>query len=137
MQFRFSYVGLIYLVMLMLPNIVWTRNRPRDHEKYVGSENRVLLALERISEILVSCVVLIFSDFNPRLWSGWSWWLAASFLLMVLYEVYWIRYFKSEKTMQVFYSSLFGIRSPERRSLSRHFCCWPYTERTQRWEPPF
>ena len=28
---------------------------------------------------------------------------------MVLYEIYWIRYFKSKKTMRDFYSSLLGI----------------------------
>jgi hypothetical protein len=28
---------------------------------------------------------------------------------MVLYEVFWIRYFKSEKTMKDFYSSILGI----------------------------
>lgn len=38
-----------------------------------------------------------------------TWWLIAAFLLMVLYEVYWIRYFRSEKTMKDFYSSLLGI----------------------------
>lgn len=109
MQFGFSYVGLIYLVMLMLPNIIWTRNQPKAYETYVGNENRVLLALERIGEVLVSCAALVFSDFNIRPWSNWSWWLVASFVLMILYEVYWIRYFRSEKTMQDFYSSLLGV----------------------------
>ena len=28
---------------------------------------------------------------------------------MILYEIYWIKYFKSKKTMQDFYSSLLGI----------------------------
>ncbi len=28
---------------------------------------------------------------------------------MVLYEVFWIRYFRSEKTMKDFYSSILGI----------------------------
>ena len=32
-----------------------------------------------------------------------------SFALMVLYEIFWIRYFKSEKTMEDFYSSILGI----------------------------
>jgi hypothetical protein len=69
----------------------------------------VLLTLERIGEVLVSCAALIFSDFNIRRWSGWSWWLAAAFALMVLYEIYWIRYFRSGKTMKDFYSSILGI----------------------------
>ena len=76
---------------------------------YVGDENKVLLALERIGEVLVSCVVLIFSDFNIKLWLNWQWWLVTSFVLMVLYEICWIRYFKSEKTMRDFYSSILGI----------------------------
>ena len=109
MNFGFSYVGLIFLVMLMLPNLMWTKNRPTDYEKYVANESRVLLAFERIGEILVSCASIIFSDFNIKPWSSRTWWLIAAFLLMVLYEVYWIRYFRSEKTMKDFYSSLLGI----------------------------
>ncbi len=109
MRFGFSYVGLIYLFMLMLPNVIWTKNQPKDYEKYVGDENKVLLAMERIGEVLVSCVVLIFSDFNISSWSEWSLWLAASFVLMILYEIFWIRYFKSEKTMRDFYGSLLGV----------------------------
>ena len=32
-----------------------------------------------------------------------------SFALMVLYEIFWIRYFKSEKTMRDFYSNMLGV----------------------------
>ena len=109
MNFGFSYVGLVFLIMLMLPNIAWTKNQPKDYEKYVVNENKVLLALERIGEVLVSCSVLIFSDFNFRPWTSRSWWLVLSFALMVLYEIYWIRYFRSKKTMEDFYSSILGI----------------------------
>lgn len=109
MNLGFSYVGLIFLVMLMVPNMIWTKNQPKDYEKYVGNEKKVLLAFERIGEVLVSCAVLIFSDFNIKPWSNWSWYLVASFLLMVLYEIYWIRYFKSEKNMEDFYSGILGI----------------------------
>lgn len=109
MNFGFSYVGLIFLIMLMVPNMIWTKNQPKDYEKYVGNEKKVLLAFERIGEVLVSCAVLIFSDFNIKPWSNWSWYLVASFLLMVLYEIYWIRYFKSKKNMADFYSSILGI----------------------------
>lgn len=102
MHFGFSYVGLVYLVMLMLPNLIWTKNQPTDYEKYARNENKVLLAFERIGEVLVSCFSLIFSDFNIKPWSSWSWWLVLSFVLMILYEVFWIRYFRSEKTMKDF-----------------------------------
>ena len=108
-HFGFSYIGFIYLLMLFIPNMIWSKNQPKDYEKYVGNENKILLALERIGEVLVCCFVLIFSDFNIKRISLWSLWLLVSFLLMVLYEGSWIRYFKSERTMADFYSSFCGI----------------------------
>lgn len=108
-NFGFSYVGLIYLLMLFIPNIIWTKHQPKDYEQYAQKENKVLQTLERIGEVLVCCLVLIFSDFNMRLNSLWSIWLLLSFSLMLLYELYWVRYFKSEKNMSDFYSSICGI----------------------------
>lgn len=72
-------------------------------------ENRVLLFFERTGEILTSCCVLIFSDFNLHKWTSWTWWLIAAFVLMALYELWWIRYFGSERKLTDFYSSLLGI----------------------------
>ena len=66
MRFGFSYVGLIYLVMLMAPNLMWTRNKPRDYDRYVANESKVLLAFERTGEVLVSTVALIFADFSTQ-----------------------------------------------------------------------
>lgn len=109
LSFGFSYVGLIYLIMLITPNLIWTKMLPRDYEKYAAKENKVLLAFEKTGEVLSSCFVLIFSDFNLRPWTYWSCFLLASFALMMLYEVFWIRYFRSEKTMKDFYSSILGI----------------------------
>ncbi len=109
MKFGFSYVGLIFLAMLMVPNLIWTKNQPKDYEKYAANENKLLLGLERTGEVLVSGMALIFRDLNLRAWTSWSWWLVGAFLLMILYEIYWIRYFKSEKTMKDMYSSILGI----------------------------
>lgn len=109
MNFGFSYIGLIFLAMLIVPNIIWTKNKPVDYEKYVKNENKLLAALERTGEALVSCVSLIFSDFNINGVSTWSIWLLVSFLLMIMYEIYWIRYFRSSKTMKDFYRDLLGI----------------------------
>ncbi len=108
-NFGFSYVGLVYLIMLMTPNLIWAKNLPKDYEKFAANENKVLLALERTGEVLSSCIVLIFTDFNLRPWTCWSWFLVVSFALMVLYEIFWIRYFRSEKTMKDFYSSILRI----------------------------
>ena len=109
MKFGFSYVGLIFLAMLMVPNLIWAKNQPKDYEKYAANENKLLLGLERTGEVLVSGMALIFRDFNLRSWTSWSWWLVGAFLLMILYEIYWIRYFKSEKTMKDMYSSILGV----------------------------
>ena len=109
MNFGFSYVGLIYLAMLMVPNLIWTRNKPENYAQYAGKENRVLLALERIGEVLVSAIALVFSDFNLRPWGAWCVWLVLSFALMLLYEAFWIRYFGSGKTMRDFYRGFAGI----------------------------
>ncbi|MBO4508600.1 MAG: alpha/beta hydrolase [Spirochaetaceae bacterium] len=109
MHFGFSYIGLIYLVLLMVPNIIWAKNKPKDYEKFAVNESKKLLAFERIGEVLVSTFAVIFADFNCRAWTAWCLWLVASFVLMVLYEVYWVRYFKSEKRMCDQYRSLLGI----------------------------
>lgn len=108
MHFGFSYVGLVFLIMLFVPNIIWSKNQPKDYEKYAPKENRILLTLERIGEALVSTLCLIFSDFIIRI-SRWSAFLVMAFAIMILYEIYWIRYFTSEKTMADMYSSILGI----------------------------
>ena len=109
MNLGFSYVGLVFLVMLFVPNFFWTKDKPKDYEKYAKNENRVLLALERAGEAAVSALVLVFSDFNVQGSDLRLCWLAAAFALMILYEIFWIRYFRSEKTMRDFYSSMLGV----------------------------
>lgn len=109
MNFGFSYIGLIYLAMLFIPNSFWIKNKPENYDEYVKNENKVLRIFENIGQVLVACIVLIFKDFNIKSGSLWIIWLILSFTSMMLYEIYWIKYFKSEKTMRDFYSSLFGI----------------------------
>lgn len=109
MHFGFSYVGLIFLAMLIVPNLIWAKHQPKDYEKYAGNENKILLLFERVGEVLVSCLLLIFQDFNVQGLSPWLSWLIAAFALMILYEMYWVRYFRSEKRMEDFYSSFMGI----------------------------
>ncbi len=108
-RFGFSYIGFLFLVMLMIPNFIWTKNKPTNYEKYIKNENKILLILERIGEVLVTCISLIFTDFNIENISYWTMILLIAFIFMILYEIYWIRYFKSQKTMKDFYSSLCGV----------------------------
>lgn len=104
----FSYIGLLYLLMLFIPNIIWTKRKPEDYDSYQKNENKILAVFERIGEATVCCCALIFSDFNIRK-SYWTIWLFISFVIMLLYEMYWIRYFCSEMKMSDFYCKFCGI----------------------------
>lgn len=108
-HFGFSLIGCIFLMMLMIPNLIWSKNKPKDYDKYVKNENKILLFLERIGEILVTCNALMFTNDSINMLSSWSIILLIAILLMILYEIYWIKYFKSEKTMKDFYCSLLHI----------------------------
>lgn len=62
-----------------------------------------------IGEGSVSCLSLISGDCNIHPITSWSLFLLVAFLCMLLYEVYWIRYFTGKQTMKDVYRSLFGI----------------------------
>lgn len=106
-HFGFSYVGFIFFLMLTAPNLIWTKHQPKGYN--TQNENKVLLGFEKVGQVCVTCTALAFSDFNIRDWSVWSLWLIAAIVLMILYEWWWIRYFKSPKTLKDFYSSLYGV----------------------------
>jgi hypothetical protein len=106
-HFGFSYVGLIFLIMLFVPNIIWSKNLPKGYT--ASGENKILLIFERVGQVLVTCTSLIFSDFNIHGTQAWNVILIISFIFMVMYEIWWIRYFKSKKTLKDFYSSFLGV----------------------------
>lgn len=106
-HFGFSYIGLLFLLMLLVPNLLWVKKKPQGYTS--KGENKFLLALERIGEVLTCCSALLFSDFNIHKWSAWSGWLVAAAAAMVLYELWWARYFRSERKLSDFYSGFFGI----------------------------
>ena len=106
----FSYIGLIYMLLIEIPNILWTRRKPEGYDP--SGENRVLLILERVGQVLCTATILFFSVTNPQRWEPWSAWLVASALLMVLYECYWIRYFRGKRTLHDFYRPFLGVAAP-------------------------
>lgn len=106
-HFGFSYVGLIFLMMLFIPNILWASRKPKGYSP--EGENKLLAAFERAGEVLTTSCALVFDDSNIHGFSAWSWWLAAAFVLMVMYELWWVRYFRSERELKDFYSSFLGI----------------------------
>lgn len=107
----FSYIGLIFLLMLFIPNGLWTKRKPENYEEYSKNENKILLLFERIGQMLVTVLVLVFADFNLRS-SAWGIWLVFAFLCMILYEIFWVRYFKSSRKMSDYYGDLIGIPVP-------------------------
>ena len=55
-HFGFSYVGLIYLLMLFIPNIIWSKNQPIDYD--TTHENKCVLN----AVILASVVNAVLDD---------------------------------------------------------------------------
>lgn len=106
-HFGFSYIGLLFLLMLFIPNLLWINKKPQGYAS--ENENKLLLLFERAGEVFTCCSTLLFSDYDSREWSAWSWWLIAAAVLMVLYELWWVRYFLSERRLSDFYSGFFGI----------------------------
>ncbi len=106
-NFGFSYTGLIFLLMLFIPNIIWARGKPQGYTS--EKENKILLVFERLGEALTCCCALVFSDFNIREWTPWSLWLIAASFLMIIYEAWWVRYFRSERKLSDFYRDFYGI----------------------------
>lgn len=106
-HFGFSYIGLIFLIMLFVPNIIWAKNQPKGYS--AKGENKILVIFERVGQVLVTCTSLIFSDFNIHGTFYWNIILIVAFIFMIMYELWWIRYFKSEKTLKDFYSSFLGV----------------------------
>ena len=51
MKFGFSYIGVIWLIMLFVPNMIWTKNKPQDYEKYdlfVGMDSANIRNMHRL-----------------------------------------------------------------------------------------
>ena len=102
----FSYIGALFLLMLFIPNFIWIKNKPENYNN--KNENKVFSVFENIGQITVSCCALLFSDFNIR-YSTHIFWLLLAFTAMILYEIWWIKYFKSEKKLKNFYSDFLKI----------------------------
>jgi len=109
-HFGFSYIGVIYMILLEVPNILWARRKPEGYDP--SGESKVLLVFERVGQVLCTVTILFFSDTNPQGWEPWIVWLFASASLMILYEAFWIRYFRGGHTLRDFYRPLLGIPAP-------------------------
>lgn len=109
-HFGFSYVGLIFLLLLFIPNIIWTKYPPIGYTNQ--GESRGLALLEKIGQVLTTCCGLVFSDFNLRPWDWGCLWLVGAAGFMLRYECYWVRYFTGPKTLAQFYGRFLCIPLP-------------------------
>ena len=111
MQFGFSIVGVVFLAMLFIPNIRWAKNQPLGYDELSRRENKTLLMFERVGQVLATTSAVVFVC--PRGFSfPWFLWLIAAFLLMLLYEVAWARYFKGGERLDGMYQPLGPIPVP-------------------------
>lgn len=95
------------MLLLLVPNLIWTKNMPQGYT--ASGERKLLQIFERVGEAAASCCALLFSDFNLRPWTARSWWLVAALACMALYELWWIRYFRSARRLEDFYSGILGV----------------------------
>lgn len=116
-QLGFSVAGLIFLLMMFIPNILFTRFLPEGYMDLSSQENRILQFFEKAGEIGITIVAVMFSDFNPRIiiskngiqFPAAFAYLFLAFIVMIIYDLYWIHYFRSEKTMKDFYYDYAGV----------------------------
>lgn len=106
-HFGFSYIGCIFLVLLFVPNLFFLSNKPQNYTS--KNENPILVCLERVGEVSTSTCAILFSDFNLKPLNLWSIFFFLACIMMFLYEIFWIRYFRSEKRMCDFYRSFLKI----------------------------
>ena len=104
-----SVVGIVFLLMLFTPNIIWSKNQPEGYEEASKRENKVLLSLERAGEALVSTLVLIDRRLDSFSLTPRSGCMILALILMILYELYWRKYFRSSRTLADMYSDYCGF----------------------------
>lgn len=104
-----SVVGIVFLLMLFIPNIIWSKKQPEGYEEASKRENKLLLALERAGEALVSTLVLIDRRHDSFSLSPRSGYMILALILMILYELYWRKYFRSSRTLADMYSDYCGF----------------------------
>lgn len=111
-DFGFSYIGLSFLLLLIIPNIVWSRHQPKNYIQYAKQEKISLRILERVGEVAISCLLVICKNFNIYQFSMKIIFLLLAYICMIFYEICWIRYFKSKQTMFHFYYPFLGMPIP-------------------------
>lgn len=111
-DFGFSWIGCSIVLLLLIPNIIWSKYSPQGYNAYVKQENITLRILERLGEIAIICLLLISQNFHIQGIDIHISLLVLAYVFMMCYEICWIRYFKSKRTMLDFYRSFLRIPIP-------------------------
>lgn len=98
------YLGFLYIGLILLPNIIYAVLKPNIH-----TENKLLNIFEKAGAILIIISLLISDDFNINYRSNYTLLLILSFILMLMYECFWIRYFFKGRKLVYLYGSFLGI----------------------------
>lgn len=111
MQLGFSIVGSAFLLALFIPNIRWAKRQPAGYEELQKRESRVLLVLERVGQVLTTCTPLI-SVCPEGASFPWALVLVAAALLMILYEIVRVRYFRDGERLDGMHQPLGPVPVP-------------------------
>ena len=103
----FSFVGLVYLILMFAPNILWMR-AAKEPPKLI-KEPVALVWMERIGQVGIVVCALMFRDYDRLTLSPRLFLLFGAFLLLILYDLWWLRCFKNGLREEDLYSTFLGI----------------------------
>lgn len=109
-KFGFSYVGLIFLCCLFIPNILYIFFPPKDNTDI--ENNKALLFFERTGQALCTILLLAFVNLNIHRLDYWTIWLGLALMLMLLYLLCWVRYFLGTHQSRDFFRPFLGVPLP-------------------------
>ncbi|HXX69101.1 MAG TPA: hypothetical protein VEK07_18080 [Polyangiaceae bacterium] len=107
----FSPLGAAYLGVPFIPNVLWARLRSREADSATPNENQLLLTLERVGQVATTIAVL-FTPASDSPGTARLACLVASLLATFLYELSWLRYFRTDRSVASFYRSLGPVPLP-------------------------
>lgn len=111
-ELGFSWLGLLFLICLFVPNILFGQNMPQDYKELSAEEPAGLLMLERTGQATVSFLILFARDFAWTTWTSWSGWLLLGWVAVALYLACWTRYFVGPHSAARLHRPLLGIPVP-------------------------
>ena len=88
MRYGFSYMGFLFVVLLLGPSFYWV-NLP-GYKDYQARKSGIFQGIERIGLTFSSCVALIFQNYNYQGLHPWLIFLLLAWICLAAYEFHWI-----------------------------------------------